>query len=128
MNAVPGVRGLFIVRAAALGFYLLSTLQWLILPRLGTSLELWFKVTAALWLLIDGAELAVAVPFSRGRQGTAAEATARALVMLLAVSLFASAVQALPQLGGPTLFHSQPATLSFYLATRLVFSAAEIVL
>jgi hypothetical protein len=71
---------------------------------MGAHFDVVFKLGTILWLALAVAELAVAVPFSQGREGTPAESPARALLILLALSLIFSIVQDLPELGGPSLF------------------------
>jgi hypothetical protein len=97
MQSVPGVRALFMVRAISLGWYLLSMLVFA-LP-MGERWELWFQVTSIVWLILGAAELAAAVPFSQGRQGTRAETPARALLIVLAIAFILSVIQELPVLG-----------------------------
>jgi hypothetical protein len=97
MQPVPGARGLFAVRAASLGWYLLSLLIFA-LP-LGERWQLWLQVTGVVWLMLGAAELAAAVPFSQGRQGTRAETAARALLIALAIAFIFSVIQELPLLG-----------------------------
>src|SRR5438132_6604185 len=122
-----GARGLFAVRAAALGWYILSTFIWL-LP-IGDRFELWFRVSAGLWLAFGAAELVAVVPFSQGRQGTTAESPARALLMLLAVGFLLSVVQDLPELGGPRLLNvGSGGGRALGLAHQALFVAAEICL
>src|SRR5689334_23350287 len=101
MEAVKGARGLFGVRAAMLGWYVLSTIMWS-LP-LQSHFDLWFKASAVVWLGLAVAELVVIVPFSQGRQGTPAESPARAALIMVAVSLLLQLFQDLPELGGPRL-------------------------
>src|SRR6185436_9769110 len=126
MQTVRGARALFAVRAAALGWFVLSTILWS-LP-LGDHFELWLRAGAVAWLILGAAELAAVVPFSDGRKGTAAESPARALLMLLAVGFLLQVLQAIPELGGPHLFPDRGFQRAFSLAQELVFVAAEVCL
>src|SRR6266481_4913568 len=97
---IAGARGLFYVRAAALGWFVVSSLVWMFLGSLfSSSYEDWFRASALLWLILDAALIAAIVPFAKGRQGGPAETVARAFLILSAVGLALTLIQSLPELG-----------------------------
>jgi hypothetical protein len=130
-TAIPGVRGLYLVRAAELGWYVFTTLAWLVIPLLARDLGTswysgWFTFSGVVWLGFHVATLAAVVPFSQGRQGTPAEGTARALLVLSAMGLLFSIVQMLPEVGGPRLFAFEGKIGSaLVIVNQLVWLSAE---
>lgn len=103
---VEGARGLFTLRIIELGWFVFSTLAFMLEDSLsfGSEAILSFsRVSSGVWLLLSIAMLALVIPFARGRRGTAAAGVAQAVVVLTAINLVVDLVQMLPVVGGPNL-------------------------
>lgn len=125
---VPGAYGLFVVRAIALALSVLLSLYFRV-STTTSNFALVIKVNAAVWLVIELANLVLLVPFARGRAGTRAAGVARAAVILSAISIVLDAVQTLSGLAGANLFGfgtRSPLAQAFALLVQGLFVGGEI--
>jgi len=96
------VRGLTLVRIVDLGWYVITGVIFVVLPKLGVidDLMLIFQVTSAVGLLIGMATIGVMVPFVRSLAGQTAEGMAKVALIVACVSLLLDLPQTIGAFNG----------------------------
>ncbi len=125
-----GVRGLFYLKLAGVGWFVLSTLFWSLLIWRSSfelrTISTAFGISSFIWLGLGVGEVALLWTFSQGRSGTAAESLSRAAFYFALIVVSADLLSLIPELGGPGLLpRGSMAAQGIHIARSLVGVAGE---